>query len=46
MTLRPIAGLRLRRALFGILLSAGRPLTVHEVVADMLGNQVALPALA
>ena len=32
MELRPISGLTLRRAVLGLLLDAGRPLTVREVV--------------
>ena len=35
MELTPIGGLTLRRALIGILLAAGRPLTVREVVAEL-----------
>lgn len=35
MELRPIGGVRLRRAVLGILLAAHRPLTVAEVVTDL-----------
>jgi hypothetical protein len=41
--LQPVSGLRLRRALFGILISAGRPLTVHEVVSALHAAGVTTP---
>ncbi len=35
MELLPISGLTLRRALFGVLLKAGRPITVREVLDQL-----------
>lgn len=43
MTLCPISGLTLRRALIAILLSARRPLTVGEVVDALYGAGVTIP---
>ena len=44
MELRPISGLTLRRAMFAVLLDAGRPLTVSEVVERLQGAGVTTPA--
>ncbi|MCE9622248.1 MAG: hypothetical protein K8R99_07895 [Actinomycetia bacterium] len=46
MTLQPISGLTLRRALIGILLDARRPLTVAEVVAALSVAGVTTPPRA
>jgi len=35
MELRPIGGVRLRRAVLGILLAAAGPLTITEVIAEL-----------
>ena len=43
MTLCPISGLTLRRALLGVLLDARRPLTVQEVVDELLMAGVTPP---
>lgn len=46
MELTPIDGLTLRRALIGILLDAGRPLTIAEVVAALHAAGVTPPPRA